>query len=110
MTPDEKAELRAEVQKLFGPYRKPKPKPKVVAEDGVVVRDADVVVSPRDPNATDNKPKVVQVRAPDPGWLRQKPTADEEQIIAANRARMANARLRREADPFGLGHWGPTNE
>jgi len=99
MTPEERAELRAEVQKLFGPYQKPKPK--VVVSDGRVVRDADVVVSPRDPNAWHDKATSIQVRRPDPEWLGDA----EKQLIAQHRQRSANARLRQEADPFGYGHW-----
>lgn len=108
-------ELEALLDEILGP--RPLPKPKLVVTetrnaDGKpeVIRDADVIVSRDDPNARKRGSERVTVRAPDPEWLRLKPTAEEEQIIAANRARMANARLRKEADPFRYGHWSNPND
>jgi hypothetical protein len=103
-------DVHALLDRLIGPM--PKPKPKVVtvrpegASEAVVVRDADVVVSPKDPNAKRGRPSVVQVRAPDPGWVRPKPTAEEEAIIAQNRSRMVDRSRLAEVDPFNIGHWG----
>jgi hypothetical protein len=52
LTPERKAEVEALLDNILGPEPKPQPpKPKVVADAGVVVRDADVMVSPADPNA-----------------------------------------------------------
>jgi hypothetical protein len=101
-----KADVDALLDRILGPM--PIPKPKVVVSEGQVIRDADVAVSPADRNSRYGTCDVVQVRVGDPGWL--KPSAEEEQIIAQNRARATNAKLRQEADPFGWGHWGPTND
>src|SRR5438874_655857 len=104
MTPERKAELEAMVEAYLGPPPpKPKPpRPKVVVSDGVAIRDADVVVSPKDPNARRGDAGVVSVRRFDRvtidmavaevQWWDRKAQAD------------ADVRRRREADPFGMGH------
>ena len=61
LTPEKRAELRARIDAVVGPKPKP-PKPKVVICDGVPIRDADVVVSPKDPNAHHAAAGVVSVR------------------------------------------------
>jgi hypothetical protein len=69
LTPERKAELHAEIDALLAQFEPPPPKPKpkpavaVVASEGRVIRDAEVVVSPRDPNAENGKPRTVSVRA-----------------------------------------------
>ena len=53
-------EIEAILDEICGP--KPKPKPKVVANEGEVVRDAEVQVSPKDPNYRGSEEGVVKVR------------------------------------------------
>lgn len=70
MTPERRAEVEAWLDDLIGP-EPPPPKPKVVANDGRVIRDADVVVSPDDVNARKRGGITeVSVRRPDP-WQKQ---------------------------------------
>ena len=48
----------------------PRPKPKVVTDDGVVICDADVPVHPVDlRNSQNGAVETVHVRRPDPEWL-----------------------------------------
>ena len=63
--PKRTAELVALMEKALGLTPKPKPKPKAVINDGEVVRDADVRVSPADPNYRENDGGVVRVRRSD---------------------------------------------
>jgi hypothetical protein len=103
MTPERKAALEAELDALLGPP--PLPKPKVVVCDGVVVRDADVRVSPADHrNSQYGRVETVQVRR-----------ADHVTINLAEAERRWWANVDREAsspqlDPCGLGHWGRNDE
>jgi hypothetical protein len=53
------------VEKALGLPPKSKPKAKAVVNDGEVVRDADVRVSPADPNYRENDGGVVRVRRSD---------------------------------------------
>jgi hypothetical protein len=106
MTPERRAELEAELDAMLGPP--PIPKPKVVATDGVVIRDADVVVSPRDKNARYRGSETVAVRRAD--YVAVNMEAATAEWWNNVQARETQRHLRREADPFGYGHWGPTDE
>ena len=57
-------EVKAILDKIWGPPR-PKPKPKVVASEGELVRDALVRVGPADPNYRETDEGVVRVRRND---------------------------------------------
>jgi hypothetical protein len=117
VTPERRAEIEALMDSILGPP--PLPKPKVVASNGVVIRDADVHVSPADRrNSQYGLVETVHVRRREPEWLRP---ADhrvvtiniaEAEMQRAQRQYDADAlrQLRREADPFNLGHWGPHDD
>src|SRR5262245_3617615 len=63
VSPERKAEIRAI---LRGAKPKPPPaKPKVVTNEGSVIRDAVVRVAPEDPNAKARNDRVVEVRRDD---------------------------------------------
>ena len=107
MTPERKAELDAAVEEILGPPPKRlKPKPKVVISDGVPVRDADVVVSRADPNARHGAVETVKVRRADRVTIDQ--AQAEAQWQDRQRSQAADRQRRRDADPFNLGHWGPS--
>jgi hypothetical protein len=106
MTPERKAEIEAILDEILGPL--PLPKPKVVVSDGVVVRDADVIVSPKDRNSRYGLVETVSVRRPDSVTINM--SQAEAQWWDNVGTREAVRRRRREADPFGLGHWGPNDE
>ncbi|WP_438279115.1 hypothetical protein [Nitrobacter sp.] len=107
LTPERKAELHAEIDALLAQFEPPPPKPKpavaVVASEGRVIRDADVVVSPRDPNAENGKPRTVSVRAE---TVQINMAVAESQYWQGLRDREADRRQRRMLDPCGLGIWG----
>lgn len=102
LTPQEEAEIDANLERLWGPI--PIPKPKVVKREDIPepVRDADVHVSKADVN-TEGTDRVVEVRRPDyvtiniPAWEEQQAWKQEEK------------RRRRELDPYRLGLWGPVD-
>ena len=60
------AEIEAKLEKIIWP--KPIPRPKVVCEDGVIVRDADVHVACGDPNGCTGD-EIVSVRRVEPKWI-----------------------------------------
>lgn len=109
MTPERKAELRAEIEASLGPLTEPKPavalKPKVeiVASEGRVIRDADVVVSCADPNAQRGD-TVVHVRRADRAAINM--AEAERQYWLRVPGRDADVAQRRQLDPFSYGHWG----
>ena len=107
LTPEKKAEIDARMKPRLERL-KSKPKPKVVAVDGAVIRDADVIVSRADPNARHGVTEVVSVRRPEYVTINM-PLA-EAQWWSGVRAQAADRQRRREADPFRLGHWGPIDE
>ena len=81
-----------------------KPKPKVVTSEAEVVRDADVRVSPVDPNYPKSEEGIVRVRRKD--WVTVRVDLWEEQ-----QRRRREDRLRRRAlDPSRLGHWGSVDD
>ena len=89
VTPERTAELVALLEKALGLTPPPKPKPKVVVNEDGVVHDADVRVSPADPN----------YRGSDmPLWEEQQAAKREER------------RRRRAIDPYRLGHWGSIDD
>jgi hypothetical protein len=102
ITPERKAELWAELEEMMG--NPPPDKPKVVATEAGVVRDADPVVSRADPNYAGSDEGVVRVRRNDfvtinmRGW--------EAQQAEKREAR----RQRRMMDPARMGHWGPPDD
>lgn len=123
MTPERKAEVEARIDEILGPRPKPQPpKPKVVVADDVVVRDADVVVSPADPNAKHRGDMGVRVRRATPAAAEPPlpPMRPGEVRIDMGRAqlqweidradRLAERARRRQLDPFDYGHWGPRDE
>ncbi len=97
------AEVKAILYEIWGPPR-PKPKPKVVASDGELVRDALVRVGPDDPNYAKSEEGVVKVRRTD--FVTVRIDLWEEQ----QRQKSEERRHRRMIDPDRLGHWGPVDE
>jgi hypothetical protein len=104
VSPERTAELVALLEKALGLTPRPKPKPKAVVDDGEVVRDADVRVSPTDPNYRGSDEGVVRVRRSD--FV----TINMEAWEAQQRAKAEDRRLRRALDPYRLGHWGPIDD
>src|SRR5262245_24473520 len=96
------ADVKAIIEEIWGPP--PKPKPRVVATEAGVVRDADVRVSPSDPNYAASEEGVVRVRRP--GFVTLRMDLYEEQMQAKREDRLR----RRVLDPARLGIWGPTDE
>jgi len=97
--PKRTAELVALMEKALGLTPRPKPKPKVVVSEDGVVRDADVKVSPADPNYHGSEEGVVRVRRAD--FV----TINMELYEAQQQAKRDERMRRREIDPFRLGHW-----
>jgi hypothetical protein len=94
------AELDAILCRIWGPkLRKQRPKPKVIMNDGEVVRDAIVKVGPDDPNYAKSNEGVVQVRRSD--WVTINMEVYEEQ----QRQKMQDRIHRRVIDPARMGHW-----
>jgi hypothetical protein len=102
--PKRVAELVALMEKALGLKPRPKPKPKVVVNEERVVRDADVRVSPADPNYRGSEEGVVRVRRSD--FVTINMAVWEAQQEDKREARRARRRL----DPYRLGHWGPIDE
>ena len=102
--PKRTAELVALLEKALGLTPKPKPKPKVVVSENGVVRDADVRVSPADPNYRENDGGVVRVRRSD--FV----TINMELYEAQQEAKREDRRIRRMLDPCRLGLYGPIDE
>jgi hypothetical protein len=106
MTEDGKmtrAEVKAIIEEIWGPPP-PKPKPKVVVDEAEVIRNADVRVSPDDPNYRKSDEGMVRVRRSD--FVTINMEVWEEQM-----KQKRIDRLRRKAlDPARLGIWGPVDE
>lgn len=102
VTPERKAELIAELKEIIGP--KPKDRPKVVASDAGVIRDADVHVSRADPNYPKSKEGMVRVRRNE--WVTIRMDLYEEQ----QRQKQEDRRRRQELDPCRLGLYGPIDD
>jgi hypothetical protein len=114
ITPEKFAEISARMEARKARL-KPKPKPKVVVSDTrnaagrpEVIRDADVVVSRADPNARHATDGVVEVRRPplDPRRVTINDAAADAAYWDRVNAQAADRQRRRDADPFGMGHWG----
>src|SRR6516164_5250457 len=99
VSPERTAELVALLEKALGLTPKPKPKPKAVVDNGEVVRDADVRVSPADPNYRGSDEGVVKVRRTDFVTINMELYEAQQRLKAEDRIR------RRMMDPFRLGHW-----
>jgi hypothetical protein len=99
VSPERVAELVALMEKALGLTPRPKPKPKAVVNEGEVVRDADVRVSPADPNYHNSSEGVVQVRRNDFVKINM------ELYEAQMREKREDRLRRRMIDPFRLGHW-----
>jgi hypothetical protein len=102
--PKRVAELVALMEKALGLEPKPRPKPKIVVNEEQVVRDADVQVSPADPNYRRSDEGMVRVRRND--FVTINMAVWEAQQEDKREAR----RRRRALDPYRLGHWGPIDE
>jgi hypothetical protein len=117
MTPERRKQLEAEIDAAIEAVDPtPIPKPKVVAVDGAVIRDADVHISPADKrNSHYGTREVVAVRAPEPGFLRagtvrinmaeyERQWHERQATAAVDRRQRQSLR---EADPMGV--WGNSN-
>jgi len=102
--PKKTEELVALLEKVLGLTPKPKPKPRVVTTEEGVVRDADVRVSPADPNYRGSEEGFVRVRRKD--FVTVRMDLYEVQMREKAEAR----RVRRAMDPYRLGHWGPIDD
>src|SRR6516165_2751891 len=102
--PKRTAELVALLERALGLTPKPTPKPKAVVDEGEVVRDADVRVSPADPNYRGSEEGVVRVRRKD--FV----TINMELWEAQQREKREDRLRRKMLDPARLGHWGPTDD
>ena len=104
VSPERVAEIVGLLEQALGLTPKPKPKPKVVTSEAVIVRDADVNVSPKDPNYPGSDEGVIRVRRSEFVTLRL--DLWEEQ----RRQRREDRMRRRAVDPCRLGHWGPVDD
>jgi hypothetical protein len=104
VSPERTAELVALLEKALGLTPRPRPKPKVVVNEEEVVRDADVRVSPADPNYRESDEGVVRVRRSD--FVR----INFEVWEAQQRQKQEERRLRRALDPCRLGLYGPIDD
>jgi hypothetical protein len=89
------AEVRAILDRIWGPPKKPRPK--VVTSDAEVVRDAVVRVGPDDPNYSKSEEGVVRVRRSDFVTIRMDLYEEQQRQKAEDRIR------RRELDPYRMG-------
>jgi hypothetical protein len=96
------AEVKAILDRIWGPPQKPKPK--VVTSDAEVVRDAVVQVGPADPNYARSQEGVVRVRRNDFVTIRMDLWEEQQRQKAEER------RHRRMLDPYRMGHWGPVDD
>lgn len=83
----------------MGLTSKPKSKPKAVVDDGEVVRDADVRVSPADPNYPNSDNGAVRVRRSDFVTINMELYEEQQWLKREDRMK------RRTLDPYRLGHW-----
>jgi hypothetical protein len=101
VTPERKAELIAELEEIIG-HRMDRPK--VVASETEVVRDADVRVSRADPNYPKSQEGMIRVRRNDFVTIRMDLWEEQQ------RQKRGEKLHRRQLDPYRLGHWGPIDE
>ena len=88
-------------------------RPKVVTSDGVVIRDANVRLSPADPTAILRGDTEVIVRKPDPAWLAAQRQAYDDAAPFRQRLHEVNAALKLKnpdqphgiRNPFAIGHY-----
>src|SRR5262249_18407073 len=104
VSPERTAEVGGLLEKALGLTPRPRPEPKVVVNEEEVVRDADVRVSPADPNYRESDEGVVRVRRSD--FVR----INIEVWEAQQRQKREDRRLRRALDPCRLGLYGPIDD
>ena len=98
-------ELVAMLERVLGLDPNPKPpKPKAVVNEGEVVREAVVRVSPADPNYRESDGGVVKVRRS--GFVTVRIDLWEQQQAEKREAR----RQLRMIDPYRLGLYGPVDD
>lgn len=95
-------DVRAILAEIWGPP--PKKKPKVVASEGELVRDAVVRVAPSDPNYRKSEEGMVRVRRADFVTVNMRAYEEQQMLKAEDR------RHRQMIDPYRLGHWGPVDD
>jgi hypothetical protein len=83
VSPERTAELVALLEKALGLTPRLRPKPKVVVNEEEVVRDADVRVSPTDPNYRESDGGMVRVRRTDFVTIRMDHAAITEVCVPA---------------------------
>ena len=103
MTPERKRQLIAELEAATGLGRK-RHRPKVVVSEGRAVRDADVVVSPADPNARNAVDGAISVRRSDVVTINMAVAEHQWELCQQQRARD------RLLDPCRLGLYGPNDD
>src|SRR6516225_6610674 len=91
-----RAEVLKIVEDIWGPI--PKSKPRLVASDAEIVRDANVQVSPSDPNYSASADGVVKVRRSDFVTVNMQAYEEQQRWKREDRLR------RRSLDPSRLGH------
>ena len=94
--------MMAILTEIWGPL--PKKKPKVVTNDGEVIRDALVEVAPKDPNYRQGEDGVVKVRRSEFVTIRMDLYEEQQKMKREDRLR------RKALDPARLGIWGPVDE
>jgi hypothetical protein len=104
VSPERVAEIVTLLEQALGLPPKLKPKLKVVTSEAAIVQDADVRVSPIDPNYPKSDEGIVRVRRSDFVAIRM--DLYEEQ----QRQRREDRQRRRALDPCRLGHWGSVDD
>lgn len=108
LTEEKKAELDAKLDAILARHgygtrayreakRRQQERPKVVVEAGRFVREAEVQVSPSDPNYR---------QGPRPGFVVINQEALEREWHAARQAEAWDRKRRADLDPYNLGLWG----
>jgi hypothetical protein len=109
ISPERDAELEAMAKEILRDLNgiassKITARPKVVAKEDQIIRDANVSVSKADRNYPTSDEGMVKVRRPDYVTINI-PLWEEQQRLKAEQRRR-----NREIDPDRLGHWGPIDD